>query len=63
MSKGFKVVTDTEGCNKCGAGKTWTIAGTNDEIAIGYSFGEQEEADDLCEWMNMAYQAGRDDAV
>lgn len=53
---------DVEGCAHCGAGKQWSIVyvehGATEETEIGQSFGDRELADDICDLMNMAYEAG-----
>jgi hypothetical protein len=49
-------------CAHCGHGKMWTIESgfLGEEIAIGTSWGDQELAQDVCELMNDAYDAGRE---
>lgn len=66
MSTFYRVVEDTpgEGCAHCGHGKHWTIvSGEGDaEIGIGTAWGDQELAQDICELMNMAFDAGQENA-
>lgn len=64
MSEFYRVVEDPpgEGCAHCGHGKHWTIvSGEGDaEIGIGTAWGDQELAQDICELMNMAFDAGEE---
>ena len=58
--KFYRVITDEEPCKHCFAGHTWTIAWTEngEEVSIGESFGDQDEAQSYCNDMNMAFNAG-----
>jgi hypothetical protein len=47
-------------CINCGAGTQWTVVG--DDIAIGESFGRKEDAEELAEYMNQAFEQGRRNA-
>jgi hypothetical protein len=51
-----------DGCAHCGAGKMWAIVyvehGQTEKTEIGQTFGDRELADDICDLMNMAYEAG-----
>ncbi len=49
-----------KGCEHCKAGTFWTIVYTEDgePIEIGTSWGDEELAQDICDLMNMAYDAG-----
>lgn len=57
-----KMAAGEDGCSHCGAGKLWAIVyvehGQTEETEVGQSFGDKELADDICELMNMAYEAG-----
>lgn len=59
----YRVVEDdfSDGCKHCGHGKHWTISSGEgeDEIATGTSWGDRSLADDICDLMNDAYEAGR----
>lgn len=60
----YRVIGDG-GCEHCEAGKMWTIvhsegAGTDDEVAIGSSWGDKNLTEDICDLMNMAYEAGKE---
>lgn len=61
----YRVVADDsyEPCKHCGSGTWWTIE-SNEGVGIGTSWGDAEQANDICDLMNMAYDAGlegRDD--
>jgi hypothetical protein len=51
-----------DGCSHCGAGKMWAIVyvehGQTEKTEIGQTFGDKDLADDICDLMNMAYEAG-----
>lgn len=51
-----------EGCAHCGQGQQWTVvSGQGEEaIEIGTSWGDKEHAEDICDLMNMAYDAGKE---
>jgi hypothetical protein len=55
-----QVASGHEGCAHCSAGRYWTICWIEDgePIEIGQSFGDEELVTDICELMNMAYDAG-----
>lgn len=59
----YKVTVDDEGCEVCGAGTMWTIENEDTEVCIGMSFDSEENAEELCEFMNIAYTAGRQKAL
>lgn len=67
MSDFYFVVCDSsEGaCNHCHRGSFWTIAHkeNGEEIGIGQSWGDQEVAQDICDLMNMAYDAGQESQI
>src|ERR1700691_2555597 len=53
----------TEGCVTCGHGRLWTVlytGGDGEETEIGTSWDDAEAAQDVCDLMNMAYDAGKD---
>jgi hypothetical protein len=54
----YRVEQDADGCACCGDGKSWVIVGP-DEVALGTSYFHREDADDLAEDLNSAYEAGR----
>jgi hypothetical protein len=49
-------------CSHCGGGKMWAIVyvehGQTEETELGQTFGDRHLADDVCDLMNMAYEAG-----
>lgn len=53
----YVVEVDAEGCQRCGHGRTWTVVNFED-VAIGRSFGDKYDAEDLAHDMNVAYIAG-----
>ena len=56
------VASGHEGCKECKAGTFWTIVYTapgDDELTeIGTSWADEELAQDICDLMNMAFDAG-----
>lgn len=55
------VAADTCGCRFCGAGKMWTVIYTQEDgeiVEIGSAWGDEELVGDICELMNMAFDAG-----
>lgn len=66
MTEHYRVETDGghKACEHCGHGGYWTIFSGegDDEIGIGTSWSDKETADDICDLMNMAYEAGREKA-
>lgn len=64
MSTFYRVVEDGEGegCAHCGHGKHWTIVSGEgeSEFGIGTAWGDKELAEDICEFMNMAFGAGEE---
>jgi hypothetical protein len=54
-------VADATGCVTCGAGRYWTVVSGEgeDTIAIGTHLADQELTEDICDLMNMAYEAGK----
>lgn len=57
-----KMAAGEDGCAHCGAGKMWAIVyvehGQTEETEIGQTFGDHGLAEDICDLMNMAYEAG-----
>lgn len=55
-----EVEDENAGCKHCGHGKFWVIMeGQGDDAAgQGTSYGDKETADDICDLMNMAFDAG-----
>jgi hypothetical protein len=55
-----------EGCDRCHAGTFWTIVyrekGSTEDTEIGTAWGDKELAEDICDLMNMAYEAGKEAA-
>jgi len=53
-----------EGCTHCSAGAFYTVVYTDDDAGdvteIGTSWADRELAEDICDLMNMAYEAGRE---
>jgi hypothetical protein len=54
------VLDDDKGCTKCGHGLFYTVvSGTGEEeMGVGTSWGDKEAAEDICDLMNMAFDAG-----
>jgi len=51
-------------CTQCGHGSYYTIVykDNGEEIEIGTAWGDEELAEDICDLMNMAYDAGVESA-
>jgi hypothetical protein len=48
-------------CTQCGHGSYYTVVYTDrfgEEVEIGTSWGDSEVAEDVCDLMNMAFDAG-----
>lgn len=58
MRQAYRVEIDKEGCTKCGAGKIWVIIGPG-EMGTGVGYGAEEEADDVAEDLNLAFEEGK----
>lgn len=59
------VASGTPGCRFCGHGKYWTVIYTDEQgevVEIGTSWADEEMAEDVCDLMNMAHDAGADGA-
>jgi hypothetical protein len=57
----YRVAGDGGGCEHCEAGKLWTVVHLDpdgEECGIGTSWMDKELAEDICDLMNMAYEAG-----
>ena len=54
----YFVELDTLGCSKCGAGKMWRVVGP-DGVSYSVTYADEEDADSLCDMLNDAYSAGR----
>jgi len=62
MEKVYTVEVDHGGCKHCGAGKTYTVVGP-DGVAVGRSFGDKDDADDLAADMNQAWRLGLESSL
>ena len=56
-SEPFFIEVDDNGCKHCGRGRTYTIIGPND-VGLGTSYEDEEQASELCEMLNGAYYIG-----
>lgn len=61
MSERYTVVKDIEGCKACGHGDHFTVVDTVTDTQISTSWEDQEHTEEICAWMNEAYEAGRKD--
>jgi hypothetical protein len=61
----FRVIVDDEPCKACGKGAFYTVVSGEgeEECGVGSSWADQETAQDICDLMNMAYDAGVQDGV
>lgn len=53
----YFVEVDVNGCERCGAGKTWTVVGP-DGVAAGTSWKYVSDAEDFAEALNDAFYKG-----
>lgn len=61
-----EIADGATGCEKCGHDAMWTVVWTEpngESCQIGTSWGDEELAEDVCDLMNMAYEAGKETAV
>lgn len=58
MSERYVVGVDKEGCPTCGHDTYWTVVDTTADSQISTSFSDKEQAEDICKWMNEAYEVG-----
>lgn len=57
----YRVVASDPGCPHCHNGQYWTVVYVDTDgqtVAIGTDWADQETAEDVCDLMNMAYEAG-----
>lgn len=55
----YFIEVDTNGCDKCGHDRTWCIVGPDpDEQATSASYGDEDEAQHICDALNDAYYRG-----
>lgn len=54
----YRLEVDDEGCPNCLSHKSWTIVG-RDEIALGMTFEDRDEAAELADLLNDAYDKAR----
>lgn len=60
----YRVEAETDkACTHCRAGTFWTIVRGqgDDEIACGQSYGDEDLTHDICDLMNMAYDAAKEE--
>lgn len=57
----YFIEVDSNGCSKCGAGRTWTVCGPDGSwLSTSYEGEEgQEQAEWLADILNQAYWAGK----
>ena len=54
----YKIAVRDEGCPHCHAGRTWCVV-FPDGIEDGTAWGDEEMAQDIADYMNLAFEAGR----
>lgn len=54
----YFVEVNNDGCSRCGHDRTWTVVGP-DGVALGQSWVDEDDAQDVADWLNEAYEAGR----
>ncbi len=59
----YKVVKnlDYRSCETCGHGTMWTVQGPPDDCQLGESFHNRDQAADIAELMNLAYESGAEE--
>lgn len=55
----FHVQLFEEGCKECHRGQTYAIMDRDDDEVLGVFFGDKEEAEETCGWMNKAFDLGK----
>lgn len=55
--KHYQVEVEKNGCEHCGEGKMWVIVANG--IAGGTSYANEDEAVELCDQLNDAFELGR----
>lgn len=55
--KRYQVEVEKNGCERCGKGKMWVIVANG--IAGGTSYANEDEAVELCDQLNDAFELGR----
>lgn len=58
MSERYVVYKDTDGCPTCGHGEHFTVLDTATDTQLSTSYEDKELAEDICGWMNQAFEAG-----
>ena len=58
----YRVEVELKGCKCCRAGRTWMVVDPN-ESAGGTVYGNKEDADEIAEMLNEAFELGRKSAV
>lgn len=59
----YIVTLTADGCAHCAEGQQWSIHDTVEKVDIGQSWGGpegKESAEDVCDLMNMAFDAGQE---
>jgi len=57
MADFYNVVPEDKACSCCEQGATWVIVGP-DGVGFGTSYLDEDEAEEIAELMNLAFQAG-----
>lgn len=57
LMKHYQVEVEKNGCERCGCGKLWVIVNP-EGIAGGTSYSCEDQAIELCDALNRAYEAG-----
>lgn len=58
----YIVIEDTPGCGKCGSDGIWMVCDTKEDICVGTSYLDKDDADDLAELLNQAFNDGIQEA-
>ncbi|HZV46892.1 MAG TPA: hypothetical protein VFG06_06070 [Thermodesulfovibrionales bacterium] len=58
----YRIEIDNEGCTHCGHNKTWAVI-QPDGILLGTTYGIEEDAQDMADELNDAYEAGTGDLL
>jgi hypothetical protein len=61
-TKPYNVEWECDGCSFCHHGRMYTVVGP-DDVAIGQSFGDEEDAGDIAGYMNQAHEGGCKDYI
>ena len=54
----YRVESADDPCTHCGSGATWDVVYKPDEIALGTTYGTKDDAEEIADDLNRAWNAG-----